>query len=137
MSLLVKLDIFFALMIDLDFLFQSFLSVLSNLPILLLESLAFLIDLGELLLDLNHQLLISDGHHIPEEDELIVVIEDVHDILNGFLFQDFCFDFASKFVEVSLEDFMGSFSKFYLLLPILIGDKLSEKFLQPIFSICS
>jgi hypothetical protein len=81
MSLLVKLEVFFTFIIDLDLLFQSFLSVLSYLPIFLFKSLAFLIDLGELFFDLNHQLLISDGHYIPKEYELVVIIEDIHDVL--------------------------------------------------------
>lgn len=134
--MLVKLYVFLTFLINFDLLFKPLLSVLSNLSIFLFKSLAFLIDFGELLLDLNHQLLISDGHYIPKEDKLIVAIEDIHYILGRFFFQDFCFDLTPKFVKIGPENIMSSFSKLYLLLPIFICDKLSEEFLQRVFSVC-
>lgn len=135
MSLLVKLYVFLALLVDLDLFFKSFLSVLSDFSIFLFEGLAFLIDFGKFFLNLNHQLLISDGHYISKEDELVMIIEDIHYVLGRFFFKHLGFDLFSKFVQVGFEDFMSFLPNFDLLLPIFICYKLSEEFFQSVFSI--
>jgi hypothetical protein len=77
MAMLIVSEIFFALLVNLNLLFQSFLCIYPNFAVLFFKSLSFLIDLGKLLFNLCHKLLVSDYHHISEKDELIVVVEDV------------------------------------------------------------
>ena len=86
MAMFIISKIIFTLLVNLDLLFQSFLCVGPNLGILFFKCFSFLIDLGKLLFDFDHKLLVSYNHHISEKDELVVVVEDVVYVFNWFLF---------------------------------------------------
>lgn len=135
--MLIVSEIFFALLVNLNLLFQSFLCIYPYFSVLFFKSLSFLIYLRKFLFDFCHKLLVPDYHHISEKDELIVIVENVVNIFNGFLFQNFSLYFGSEFVQISFEDFVGSLSYFYLLLSVFEGNEFSEKLFQCVFCIFS
>ena len=137
MTMFIISKVAFTLLVNLDLLFQSFLCVCPNLGILFFKCFSFFIDLGKLLFDFDHKLLVSNNHHISEKDELVVVVEDVVYVFNWFLFKNFRLNFSPESVQISFEYFVCSLSYFYLLLSVLVSNEFSEKLFECIFCVLS
>ena len=75
-------------------------------------------------------MLVSDDHEISEEDELVVIVEDIRNVLCGFFFDHFLFNFASELVQISLQEFVGLFTHFDLLFAIFVSYELSEELFE-------
>lgn len=103
---------------------------MTYLHIFLIESLSLLVDLRKLLFNFDHQLLVTNNHEISKEDELIMIVEDVCNVLCRFFFDHFLFDLVSELIEISLQEFMGFFADFDLLLAIFVGYELSEELFE-------
>lgn len=128
--MLIKRQIFLALIVNPYLFLESLLRILADLYIFLIKSLSLFVDLRQFFFYLDHQLLVSNDHKISEKDELIVIVEDICNVLCRFFLDHFLFDLASELIEVSLQKFVGLFTDFDLLLSIFVGYELSEELFE-------
>lgn len=79
----VKLIVLLALVVDLQALLHPYHHVILGLRVLLLEALPLLVELGQLLLQLGAQLLVSYHHQLLEEEVVMAVLEYIHHVVGG------------------------------------------------------
>ena len=129
-SLLVEHKVVLALQVYLSLFFKPLLGLGPDLPLFLIEAFALFVDFAEFLFDIGEQLLVSDDHKVPEEDELDVVGEYIADILRALLLDCLAESLPFEPQKIFFQQLVCPLAGFDFLFAVLVGQKLAKELLQ-------